>query len=81
MRAAVARSFARGVGMGSARLVEAARLARAKALFESSDWTVERIAERSGFGSSDGLQRAFQKQLGIIPTDYRSRFRINTQWA
>jgi transcriptional regulator GlxA family with amidase domain len=75
------RSFAREVGMAPARFVEAARLARAKVLLESSDWTVERIAEQSGFGSSDALQRAFQKKLGITPTDYRTRFRINTPWA
>ena len=33
-----------------------------------------RVAERSGFGSLDGLHRAFQKQLGVTPGEYRQRF-------
>lgn len=70
------RSFSREVGMPPARFVEQARLSRAKALLESSDWTVEHVAQRSGFGSTDGLHRAFQKHLGITPVAYRERFRL-----
>jgi transcriptional regulator GlxA family with amidase domain len=32
------------------------------------------VAERSGFGSVDGLHRAFQKHLRITPAEYRERF-------
>lgn len=72
-----ARRFAREVGMAPARFVEQARLGRAKALLESSGWTIERIADRAGFGSTDGLHRAFQKHVGISPSEYRQRFQIN----
>jgi transcriptional regulator GlxA family with amidase domain len=68
------RNFRRDAGVAPAQFVELARLARAKALLEASDWPIERIAERAGFGSRDGLQRAFQKHVGITPADYRSRF-------
>jgi AraC-like DNA-binding protein len=34
------------------------------------------VAERAGFGSTDGLHRAFQKHVGIFPTEYRERFGI-----
>jgi transcriptional regulator GlxA family with amidase domain len=71
------RNFSREIGMAPAQFVEAARLARAKALLESSDWTVERVSERAGFGSTDGLHRSFQKHVGITPSEYRARFRIN----
>jgi transcriptional regulator GlxA family with amidase domain len=74
------RSFTREVGIAPARFVEQARLGRAKALLEASGWTVERIAERAGFGSTDGLHRAFQKHLGISPTEYRARFHIDASW-
>jgi transcriptional regulator GlxA family with amidase domain len=51
-----------------------ARVDRAKALLETSDWSLARVAERSGFGSLDALHRAFQKRLGATPKDYRQRF-------
>ncbi|HEV7277508.1 MAG TPA: helix-turn-helix domain-containing protein [Devosiaceae bacterium] len=73
------RRFRREVGTAPAQFVEAARLARAKSLLETSDWPIERVAERAGFGSADGLQRAFQKHLGITPREYRERFCVSAQ--
>jgi transcriptional regulator GlxA family with amidase domain len=51
-----------------------ARIDRAKALLERSDWPLARVAERAGFGSLDALHRAFRKRLGATPTEYRARF-------
>lgn len=68
------RVFHRETGSTPAAFVELARIDRAKALLESSGWPLARIAERAGFGSLDGLHRAFQKRLGITPGDYRERF-------
>lgn len=68
------RVFARETGATPAAFVEIARVDRAKALLETSDWPLARVAERSGFGSLDGLHRAFQKRLGATPGDYRARF-------
>lgn len=68
------RIFHKETGVTPAAFVEAARLDRAKALLESSDWTLPRVAERAGFGSLDGLHRAFQKRLGVTPGEYRQRF-------
>jgi transcriptional regulator GlxA family with amidase domain len=68
------RSFRREVGSPPAQFVEMARLGRAKALLESSSWTMGRIAERAGFGSTDSMQRSFQKRLGVTPDEYRRRF-------
>ncbi|HDR9483155.1 TPA: helix-turn-helix domain-containing protein [Burkholderia aenigmatica] len=69
-----ARSFLKETGLSPARYVLAARVERAKALLERADWPLERIAERSGFGSVDALQRAFAKCVGASPRDYRARF-------
>ncbi|HIE1650594.1 MULTISPECIES: GlxA family transcriptional regulator [Burkholderia] len=69
-----ARHFVKETGLSPAQYVLAARVERAKALLERADWPLERIAERSGFGSVDALQRAFSKRVGISPRDYRARF-------
>jgi transcriptional regulator GlxA family with amidase domain len=68
------RVFHRETGHTPAAFVERARLDRAKALLETSDWSLGRVADRAGFGSLDGLHRTFQKRLGITPGDYRERF-------
>lgn len=61
-------------GFTPAHFVEAARLERAKALLEASDWPLARIAERAGFGGMDALHRAFLKRLGVTPGFYREHF-------
>jgi transcriptional regulator GlxA family with amidase domain len=61
--------------MTPARYVELVRLDRAKLLLETTKWPLARIADRSGLGSAATLARAFRRQLGITPEDYRARFR------
>ena len=68
------RVFQRETGVSPAVFVEIARVNRAKALLETSDWTLGRVAERAGFGSVEGLHRAFNKRVGITPGEYRQRF-------
>lgn len=68
------RVFQRDTGTTPAAFVELARVDRAKALLETSDWPLARVAERAGFGSLDALHRAFQKRLGVTPGEYRERF-------
>jgi transcriptional regulator GlxA family with amidase domain len=68
------RVFRQQTGTTPAAFVEQARVDRAKALLEASDWTLERIAERSGFGSIAALHRAFRRRVGSTPGEYRDRF-------
>ncbi|NEX93436.1 GlxA family transcriptional regulator [Caulobacter sp. 17J65-9] len=68
------RIFVKETGTTPAAFVEMARVDRAKALLETSDWPLARVADRSGFGSSDALHRAFHKRVGATPGDYRARF-------
>lgn len=68
------RVFQKETGVSPAAFVELARVNRAKALLETSDWTLTRVAERAGFGSVEGLHRAFNKRVGVTPGDYRHRF-------
>lgn len=68
------RVFLKETGTTPAAFVEMARVNRSKALLETSDWPLARIAERSGFGSADALHRAFHKRVGATPGEYRERF-------
>jgi transcriptional regulator GlxA family with amidase domain len=68
------RVFQKETGVGPATFVEMARVNRAKALLETSDWSLGRVAERAGFGSVEGLHRAFNKRVGATPGEYRQRF-------
>ena len=68
------RLFAKEVGSTPAQFLTRIRVERARDLLERSDWTLERIAERSGFGSIDSFQRAFKAMLGTSPSVYRARF-------
>ena len=68
------RVFAQETGVSVAQFVLASRLDRAKALLETTSLPLERVAERSGLGSIDSLQRLFRARVGVTPSDYRMRF-------
>ena len=72
------RVFTKETGTSPAAFVELARVNRAKALLESSDWPLARVAERAGFGGVEGLFRAFNKRGGATPGEYRARFGPST---
>ena len=50
------------------------RLDAACALLERANVSVKQVARQSGFGSEYNLRRAFTANLGVVPTEYRSRF-------
>jgi transcriptional regulator GlxA family with amidase domain len=66
-----ARAFAAETGYTPARFVERARVTAAAELLLRTRWPQERIADRSGFGSVDALQRAFVRQHSMTPKAYR----------
>lgn len=69
-----ARVFQGETGQTPAHYVQALRLDRAKSYLERTDWPLARIAQRSGFGSVDSLQRSLRRHAGITPEQYRQRF-------
>ena len=46
----------------------------ARTLLEETDLDVDRIAERSGFGTATLLRHHFRRIIGVTPSDYRRRF-------
>jgi transcriptional regulator GlxA family with amidase domain len=68
------RVFAQQTNMTPARFVERVRVEAARELLEGDGLSIEAIASRSGFGSSETMRRAFLRVIGIGPSDYRERF-------
>jgi transcriptional regulator GlxA family with amidase domain len=71
-----ARSFLGQTGHTPARFVEQTRLDHARDLLEHSDWPLDRVAQQSGFGSLDSLQRAFRKRFITTPGAYRDSCKL-----
>lgn len=69
-----ARVYPRETGESPAQVVERMRIEAALRLLESSAESIQRIAHRTGFGDDERMRRAFLKNHGVSPQDYRSRF-------
>jgi transcriptional regulator GlxA family with amidase domain len=70
-----ARVFHRDVGVTPGVFVERARVEAARRALTSGSEGVEVVASRCGFGTAETMRRAFHRQLGVGPTEYRRRFR------
>jgi transcriptional regulator GlxA family with amidase domain len=57
-----------------AALVRRLRLSHARKLLEEHDLPLKAVAQRTGLGDASTLWRAFTRQLGITPAEYRTRF-------
>lgn len=60
-----------------ARFVEVARIEAARSLLEVGNLTIQQIAHRCGFGSTDTMRRTFLRHLQTAPGDYRRRFHVH----
>ncbi len=69
-----ARLFRQEVGVTPAAWVEDVRVTAARRLLEAGDAAPKQVAFQCGFADADTLRRAFQRQVGITPAEYRKRF-------
>jgi transcriptional regulator GlxA family with amidase domain len=69
------RAFRREVGSTPGAWVEGVRVEHARHLLETAAADTEAVAARCGFGTVETLRRAFHRQLGVSPGQYRDRFR------
>ena len=53
------------------------RVLYARRLLEESDLDIDRIADRSGFGTATLLRHHFRRIIGVTPSDYRRSFACN----
>lgn len=68
-----ARLFRSEVGLTPAAWVEQARVNAARELLEAGALSPKQVASRCGFAGIDTLRRAFLRQLGVTPAEYRKR--------
>jgi transcriptional regulator GlxA family with amidase domain len=68
------RLFTAEVGETPSRYVERVRTEAARHELESTPDTLEAIASRCGFGTTETLRRTFQRRLHSSPDAYRRRF-------
>jgi transcriptional regulator GlxA family with amidase domain len=70
------RVFTDEVGDTPGRYVERVRLEAARRELETTTDTLDVIAARCGFGTSETLRRSFQRRVGVAPDSYRRRFNV-----
>jgi transcriptional regulator GlxA family with amidase domain len=69
------------VGLTPAQLLARLRMEAACLLLEQPMMTVKQAAHQSGYGTEYNLRRAFVTQLGVLPSDYQSRFAGADSWC
>jgi transcriptional regulator GlxA family with amidase domain len=69
-----ARVYAVKIGTTPARMVEKIRIEAVRRILEETDMPIKRIAAECGFGHEERLRRAFARQVGTTPAEYRQRF-------
>lgn len=70
-----ARRFLAETGTTPGRWLTAQRLLRARQLLETSDLTVEQVADRAGLGSAANLRLLLRRDTGTSPSHYRHAYR------
>ena len=75
------RRFTAELGTPPAAYVERVRIEAAQRALAETDDAVETIARRYGFGTAETLRRAFRRNAGVAPSDYRNRFRSTRENA
>ena len=69
------RRFRDHVGTTPLQWLLTLRIERAKELLETTDLSIERIADEVGFGSSVTLRHHFTRRVRVPPQRYRAAFR------
>jgi transcriptional regulator GlxA family with amidase domain len=62
------------LGKTPLKVVETMRLEAARLSLEDASLSLKQIARQTGFGDEQRLRRAFRRQFGIAPHEYRERF-------
>jgi LacI family transcriptional regulator len=71
------RRFREATGRTPKEQIDAVRIAQAKGLLVNTDLGIPRVAAQCGFAGREVFSRVFNHQMGIAPSAYRRRFRVN----
>ncbi len=69
-----ARRFVEETGRTPMQWVTDQRVLYARTLLEQTDLDIDRVADRSGFGTATLLRHHFRRVIGVTPSDYRRSF-------
>ena len=69
-----ARRFVEETGRTPMQWVTDQRVLYARRLLEETDLDIDRVADKSGFGTATLLRHHFRRIIGVTPSDYRRRF-------
>jgi len=72
------RHFRQATGTSFKQWLLSQRLTHAQRMLESSDASIEAVAQEAGFGSALSLRQHFRTTLRTSPSAYRKQFRPNT---
>ncbi|KAA0079492.1 helix-turn-helix domain-containing protein [Mycolicibacterium sp. P9-64] len=72
------RQFQLHVGTTPQQLLLRLRVDRARRLLESTQLSMDRVADESGFGSYASLLHHFHRVVGVTPQRYRSQYLVTT---
>lgn len=70
----LSRRFREQLGVTPLQWLLQARVRRAQYILETTNLSVEQVAQRTGFGSSTSLREHFRRLLGTSPVAYRNAF-------
>ncbi|ONI75112.1 hypothetical protein ALI144C_40905 [Actinosynnema sp. ALI-1.44] len=65
------RRFRDETGMPPMQWLTSQRVLAARRLLETSDWSVDRVAERTGMGTAANFRVLFRRETGLSPSEYR----------
>ena len=68
------RVFTREAGVTPGKFVEQSRLESARGRLEQSKMPINQVASKCGYSTADGMRVAFDRNLGVGPSEYRRRF-------
>jgi transcriptional regulator GlxA family with amidase domain len=68
------RRFREEVGMSPGQWLAQQRVELARQLLESTDLSIDRVAQQAGFGTGASMRQHLQAALGVSPTTYRRTF-------
>lgn len=68
------RRFREATGITVSRWLNTERVVRAQALLETTDLSIECVADEAGFGTPLSLRQQFAVHLGTSPSEYRRMF-------
>ena len=75
-RTALFSHFKKQLNCTPAAFIQTVRLQAVERLLKSTDYTIEQIAEKTGFTSPPSLYRCFKKVFGRSPARYRDEFTL-----